>query len=289
MVWVSDEVAARMDRLDIPFSSFGVDPYGISRRHVARFMTMLEPLYRSYFRVGVQGLDHVPQRGRAMLVGNHSGGFAVDAGMVIASMFFGMDPPRLAQGMVEKFLARTPFASTWLSRCGQFPGLPEHAVKLLEDERLLMVFPEGARGTAKLYRERYSLVNFGTGFMRLAMQTKTPIIPFGFLGGGSAVPTVTNAYGLGRVLGVPYVPVTYYGLAVPLPVHLEVEYGEPMRFEGTGHEDDETIMGHVEQVKAAIAELVASGRERRGSRDPAGIPPSGPRAAADAAAGGGAA
>src|SRR5690606_31702790 len=112
------------------------------------------------------------------------GGFAVDAGMVIASMFFEMDPPRLAQGMVEKFLARSPFAGTLLSRCGQFPGLPEHAVKLLEDERLLMVFPEGARGTAKLYKERYSLVNFGTGFMRLAMQTKTPIVPFGFLGGG---------------------------------------------------------------------------------------------------------
>jgi 1-acyl-sn-glycerol-3-phosphate acyltransferase len=272
MVWVSDRVAARMDRLDVPFSDSGVDPYGVSRKHVARFMTLLEPLYSSYFRVGVRGQAHVPPRGRAMLVGNHSGGFAVDAGMVIASMFFGMDPPRLAHGMVEKFLAKTPFAAMWLSRCGQFPGLPEHAVKLLEDERLLMVFPEGARGTAKLYKERYSLVAFGTGFMRLAMQTKTPIVPFGFLGGGSAVPTIANAYGLGKMLGVPYVPVTYYGLAVPLPVHLEVEFGAPMRFEGTGHEDDETIMTNVDQVKAAIAGLVAKGRERRGSHAPAGEP-----------------
>lgn len=286
MVWVSDEVAARMDRLEIPFSDFGVDPYGISRKHVARFLTMLQPLYESYFRVGAHGLDNVPARGRAMLVGNHSGGIAVDAGMVIASMFFGMDPPRLAQGMVEKFLARTPFAATWLGRCGQFPGLPEHAVKLLEDERLLMVFPEGARGTAKLYRERYSLVHFGGGFMRLAMQTRTPIIPFGFLGGGSAVPTVTNAYGLGKVLGVPYVPVTYYGVAVPLPVHLEVEYGAPLTFEGTGHEDDETIMAHVDRVKEAIADLIAKGRERRGSRGPAGEHPVGAAARAHDVTGG---
>jgi 1-acyl-sn-glycerol-3-phosphate acyltransferase len=281
MLWVSDDVEARMERLEIPFSDCGVDPYGISRKHVARFLTMLEPLYKSYFRVDAHGLSNVPRQGRAMLVGNHSGGFAVDAGMVIASMFFAMDPPRLAQGMVEKFLAKTPFAAMWLSRCGQFPGLPEHAVKLLEDERLLMVFPEGARGTAKLYKERYSLVNFGTGFMRLAMQTRTPIIPFGFMGGGSAVPTVTNAYGLGRALGVPYIPVTYYGVAVPLPVHLEVEYGTPLRFDGTGHEDDETIMAHVETVKSSIAALVAKGRERR-----AGRPTEGP---ADAVSAGGAA
>ena len=60
-----------------------------------------------------------------------------------------------------------------------------------------MVFPEGARGTAKLYKERHSLVEFGTGFMRLALKTNTPIIPFGFAGGGEAIPTVANAYALG--------------------------------------------------------------------------------------------
>ena len=65
-----------------------------------------------------------------------------------------MDPPRLAQGMVEKFLNRVPFASLWSNRVGQLTGLPEHATRLLEDDRLLMVFPEGARGTAKLYKER---------------------------------------------------------------------------------------------------------------------------------------
>src|SRR4029077_13360162 len=98
--------------------------------------------------------------------------------------------PRLAQGMLEKFINRVPFASLWSNRCGQFTGLPEHAVRLLEDDRLLMVFPEGARGTAKLYKERHSLVQFGTGFMRLSLRTKTPIVPFGFIGGGEAVPTV---------------------------------------------------------------------------------------------------
>jgi hypothetical protein len=126
-----------------------------------------------------------------------------------------------------------------------------------------MVFPEGARGTAKLYKERYSLIQFGTGFMRLATKMKTPIVPFAFLGGGDAVPTITNAVGLGKLLGVPYVPITPWVVAVPLPVKLEVVYSKPMFFEGTGTEDDELVAANVELVKERIAHLIEQGRKRR--------------------------
>jgi 1-acyl-sn-glycerol-3-phosphate acyltransferase len=263
----SDEsIAERVERLELPFNEFGVDPYGVSKRHLALAATAFAFLYRSYFRVKCYGIEHVPPRGRAMLVGNHSGGYAVDGAMVITSMFLELEPPRLAQGMAEKFINRFPVASLWTSRTGQFTGLPEHALRLLEDDRLLMVFPEGARGTAKLYSERYSLVDFGTGFMRLALQTRTPIVPFGFLGGGTALPTIVNLYKLGRLVGVPYLPVTPYLLPVPLPAPLEIHYGEPLLFSGTGDEDDEVIAGYVEQVKQRIAGLIEQGRAQRGRR-----------------------
>jgi 1-acyl-sn-glycerol-3-phosphate acyltransferase len=262
---IAEEVRERIDRLELPFSRFGVDNYGISKKHLFYWFTGLGALYKEYFRVKAYGTENVPPRGRAMLIGNHSGGIAIDGAMVIASMLFDMEPPRLAQGMVEKFINRVPLASLWANRVGQFTGLPEHAIHLLEDDRLLMVFPEGARGTAKLYWERSSLVHFGPGFMRLALQTNTPIIPFGFIGGGDAFPTVVNAVGLGHALGVPYVPISAYLLPVPLPVQLAVHYGEPMRFEGTGNEDDATIDHKVEQVKARIAELIEHGERVRGS------------------------
>src|SRR6185295_10976404 len=102
--------------------------------------------------------------------------------------FLEQEPPRLAQAMAEKFLANLPFAARLTSRLGHLTGLPEHVDQLLADERLLLVFPEGARGTAKLFWERDSLVQFGTGFMRLALQTRTPIVPFAFVGGGEAIP-----------------------------------------------------------------------------------------------------
>ena len=264
-MFTSREIERRVGELEIPFGPFGVDRYGISKKHLAQGFTLLEPFYRRYFSVRTYGVEHVPARGRAMLVGNHSGGIAIDGAMVVASMFFAKNPPRLAQGMVEKFMSRLPFASLLTARGGQLTGLPEHAIRLLEDERLLMVFPEGAKGTAKLYKDRYSLVRFGTGFVRLAMRTRSPIVPFAFLGGGAAVPTVMNAVALGRMFGVPYVPITPYGPPLPLPVRLEVEYGAPMLFEGTGAESDGVIEGYVEQVRTKIAEMIERGRVRRES------------------------
>ncbi len=262
-----ERIADLVDRLELGFNSLGIDPYGVSKKHLRVFFGALGFFYRNYFRVKAFGVENVPPRGRAMLVGNHSGGVAIDGAMVVTSMLLEMNPPRLAHGMAEKFINTLPLASLWSSRTGQFTGLPEHAVRLLEDDRLLMVFPEGARGTAKLYTERYSLVDFGAGFMRLALKTKAPIIPFGFLGGGAAIPTISNAYALGKLVGVPYIPVTPYLVSLPLPVNLEVHYGPAMIFEGNGTEEDSVIGEYVGQVKQKIAELIENGRKSRHQRN----------------------
>jgi 1-acyl-sn-glycerol-3-phosphate acyltransferase len=263
-----DEVRARVGRIELPFNELGLDPYGISRKHLALGFTALAVLYRHYFRVKAFGVQNVPARGRALLVGNHSGGIALDGAMVLASMVLEMDPPRLAHGMAEKFINQLPLASLWSSRTGQFTGVPEIAQRLLEDDRMLMVFPEGARGTAKLWKDRYSFVGFGQGFMRLALKTRAPIVPFGFLGGGDAMPTVMNAYRLGRLVGVPYVPITPYLLPVPLPARMEVHYGAPMVFEGSGNEEDSVINGYVEQVRERVEQLITDGRRWRGEDVP---------------------
>lgn len=258
------EVVDRVEKLEIPFNALGLDRYGISRDGVIGFFSFLGWFYRDYFNVTVHGIEHVPARGRAMLVGNHSGGVAIDGGMVLASLLLDMQQPRLAQGMAEKFLNEIPFASTWLSRVGQFTGLPEHAIRLLEDERLLVVFPEGARGTAKLYSERYSLIRFGTGFMRLALRTQTPIIPFAFIGAGEIFPTILNLYRLGKLLGAPYIPVPRHILPLPLPKPCQIHYGAPLVFKGNGRESDDVIQGYVDEVVARISDLIAQGREASG-------------------------
>ncbi len=255
------EIRARVDRLELPFGASGIDPYGLSKDKLAQAGVLLGGLYRHYFKIKCFGIENIPPRGKAMLVANHSGGYAVDAGMLAAACFLEMNPPRLAQGMAEKFIARLPFLSDWANRVGQLTGLPQHARRLLEDERLLMVFPEGVKGTAKLYRDRYSLVQFGTGFMRLAMETKTPVVPTAVLGGGEAVPTIANLRWLGRLVGAPYIPITPYLLALPLPVNIEFRFGKPMVLEGTGQESDEEIGVAVGKVRDEIRNLIDSGRK----------------------------
>ena len=131
-----------------------------------------------------------------------------------------------------------------------------------------MVYPEGARGTAKLFRDRYSLVDFGSGFVRMALKTKTPIVPVAILGGSEAFPTVANAYKLGRLLGVPYIPIVAYGLPVPLPARIDIEYGPPLVFSGSGNEDDEIVFGYVDKVKEAISKMMVRGARRRRGEPP---------------------
>ena len=127
-----------------------------------------------------------------------------------------------------------------------------------------MVFPEGARGTGKLYHTHYDLVRFGTGFVRLAMQTRSPIVPFGFIGGVEALPTIYHARMLARLAGTPYWPVTPYLLPIPRPFPCQIRYGEPMVFEGDGTESDEVIHGHVDQVQRCIRALIDDGLRARG-------------------------
>jgi len=259
----NDEVAARVARLDLSFNEHGFDRFGVSRDSIAAGMRVMGWLYRNYFRVRCHGVEHIPPRGRVILVGNHSGGYAIDGGMVIAACFFELDPPRLAHGMADRFINRLPFLSQLANRTGQITGLPQHARQLLSDDRVLLVFPEGARGTSKLFWNRYTLGPFGTGFLRLAKSTGAPIVPFAYLGGGEAVPTIANLPFLGKLLGVPYIPVTPYVLPLPLPVTSELRFGPQMRFAGTGDESQHLIQREVDEVKDVIAGLIAEGRESR--------------------------
>lgn len=263
---VSKEIRERVDELDLPFNRWGLDPYGISKHHLGLFYSFLGVFYRHYFRVKSVGIENVPDTGPAMLVSNHSGGIPADAGMVIASLFFDHAPPRHCHGMVEKFAQSWPFLAPMFSRVGQLPGIPEHAKRLLADDRLLLVFPEGARGTGKLYRDRYQMVRFGTGFMRIALEMGVPIIPLAFVGGEEALPTVYHSKSLAKLTKTPYWPVPPYLVPVPLPVHCEIHFGEPLQLSGDGQESDEVIAAHIGIVRERIESLIARGRGSRSER-----------------------
>ena len=258
------EVEARLSKLDLNFNRLGFDKFGIARGHLKWFYQIMGLLYFHYFKVALKDQHHVPDQGRCMLIGNHSGGIPVDGGMLSAALFFGLQKPRHPHGMVEKFAQNVPFLSSWFSRMGQLTGLPEHAKLLLEDERLLVVFPEGVRGIGKLWSQRYELERFGTGFMRIALETKTPIIPFAFIGGEEAFPTMFHLKRLARIAGVPYIPIPKHIIPLPKPVPCRIHFGAPLHFAGDGSEADDVIESYVKEVKDQIALLIKAGRAESG-------------------------
>jgi 1-acyl-sn-glycerol-3-phosphate acyltransferase len=173
--------------------------------------------------------------------------------------------------MGEFWIPRLPFVNVIASRFGQMVGTPENCVRLLEAEECVMVFPEGVRGMNKTFRERYRLQRFGTGFMRIALQTGAPIVPVGIVGSEEQQPGLLNLERLGRVLGMPAFPVTPtfpwlgpLGLW-PLPVRYRFHFGEPLRFDGDSNEDDASVEQRVEVVRGAVDALLRRGlRERTG-------------------------
>jgi len=175
------------------------------------------------------------------------------------------EPPRIARGMGEFWIPQLPFVNWLASRAGALVGTPENCTQLLEAGECVMVFPEGVRGMNKTFDQRYQLQRFGTGFMRLVLETGSPIVPVGIVGSEEQQPGLLNLRRLGRVLGMPAFPITPtfpllgpLGLW-PLPVRYRIHFGEPMLFEGDSADEDSVIEAKVEQVRAAIAALLEQG------------------------------
>jgi 1-acyl-sn-glycerol-3-phosphate acyltransferase len=154
---------------------------------------------------------------------------------------------------------------------GAMVGTPENCVHMLENDECVLVFPEGARGMNKPYSERYRLQRMGLGFLRLALETATPIVPVAVVGSDDQQPGLANLTGVARMLSLPSLPITVtfpllgpLGM-LPLPVKYRMYFGEPLRFEGDASDDDSAIQEKVDVVKDAIEGMLARGvRERRG-------------------------
>ena len=264
------EIDGRMRRIPTRLNSFGYDPWGFHPETAKRALLVTGLVYRHWFRVETSGIENVPT-GRVLLISNHAGQVALDAAMIGSALFLEAEPPRIIRGMGEYWLPTVPWVNEIMVRTGSVVGTRKNAVELLRNEEAVIAFPEGVRGMNKLIWERYQLQEFGAGFMRLALETGTPIVPIAVVGSEEQAIAVANVQPLARLLRMPAFPVTltwpWLGLlgVIPLPVKYRITFGEPMRFTGNPHDEDEVIGEQVEQVKARIATMLAEGLARRRS------------------------
>src|SRR5438552_16829506 len=256
------ELEARLARLIAPQNEYGVDPFGIELDISKAAIAPALWLYKSYFRVQTHGIDQVPAV-KVMLIANHSGQLPLDALMIGVSMLLEAEPPRVARAMVEKWAPTLPFVAPFFARIGQVVGTPENCRRLLAAGETIMVFPEGVRGLNKTVDQKYQLQEFGTGFMRLALETSTPIVPVGVVGAEEQSPAFFDFKAGAKLLRLPALPITLTGLPLPLPVKYHLWFGPPMRFSGSSEEDDTELERKVREVKAAVAGLLRRGLDDR--------------------------
>ena len=249
-------------------NEYGYDAYGMSPLWMRRVLMPFALLYRYYFRVEVSGIDRLPE-GRVLVIANHAGQLPFDAAMLGLALLMEARPPRIARSMGEYWIPQLPWVSILAARIGALVGTPQNCIHMLENGECVLAFPEGVRGMNKLFSQRYQLQRFGTGFMRLALETATPIVPVAIVGSEEQQPSFANLEGLARVFGAPALPITAtfpwlgpLGL-LPLPVKYRIHFGEPQCFEGDASDEDAVIDAKVEKVKAKIAGMLARGRRER--------------------------
>jgi 1-acyl-sn-glycerol-3-phosphate acyltransferase len=244
-----------------------VDDWGRSERiEGALDATVSEFLYRLWFRCEVEGIENVPTDGGALVVSNHSGAMPPDAAMIAKAIKEEHPRNRRLYLTVEHFFKGYPGFSMLVSKIGGVPAHPANVHRLLYDEgQLVLVFPEGRKGTEKLYRDRYRLRRFGRGgFVEAAMRARVPIVPVAVIGAEEAAPIFAHVPLLQRLTGLIYFPITptfphlgLLGMLGYLPAKFKIRFLEPFHFEADGLQEDKSLVQTVaHEVRARIQENV---------------------------------
>jgi 1-acyl-sn-glycerol-3-phosphate acyltransferase len=253
-----------------------VDDWGRSERVEGAMDTLLyDFMYRYWFRVEVEGIENVPASGGAMLVSNHSGALPPDAPMIAKAIKEEHPHPRPVNITVEHFFKGYPGFSMLVSKIGCVGAHPANVHRLLYDEgQLVLVFPEGRKGTEKLYKDRYRLRRFGRGgFVEAAMRARAPIVPICVVGAEEAAPIFAHLTPLQKLTGLIYAPLTptfphfgLLGMLGYLPAKFRIRFLEPIEFNESGLDEDKNLVQTVaHDIRARIQENLFDMLEQRNS------------------------
>ena len=267
-----DELRRRVSTLGMSERSGEVDEFGMDEVVLRRARPVFDFLYQRYWRVDLRGIENVPAEGPCLLVANRSGLLPYD-GLLLAHAIErerGGPRPRFT---VADWLVTLPFAQPYLARLGGVRACRENVDRLLSSGHPVIVFPEGAKGATKVFRERYRLQRFGRGgVIRVALESGVPLVPVGIVGAEEAHPVLFKWFPPGRP--VPFVPVTpTFPLlgplgALPLPTKWVIRIGAPVELSdlAPGAGSDALLLSRLtEDLRAEIQALVDTGLRARES------------------------
>lgn len=240
------------------------EQYGFDFDAAVRCYVLMGMLFRRYFRARCEGIEHLPPS-PMMLVANHgSHVLSWDGSNILSACLLEATLPRLIHPMAEHRLMELPILGRAARTIGAVDGNRQVCIELLRSGSSVLTFPEGAKALMKPFRRRYELVEFGEGFMHVAMTTGVPIVPVAVIGSEEEAPLLFNARRLARIVRTPVAPITPT-IVFPLPVRYRLYYGTPLSFDGPN--TPSRIREGVNRVRSAIESLIRCGLRKRGDLD----------------------
>jgi 1-acyl-sn-glycerol-3-phosphate acyltransferase len=251
-----------------------VDEWGRSENVRRLVRRLYAPVYDKWFRVEWEGLEKIPTTGGALLVANHAGAIPPDAPTIIHGIETEVGRP--VYGLGDSFFRTIPFVGTAWARAGGVTAHPDNALRLLRDQgQLALSFPEGSKGPAKVYADRYRLLRFGRGgFVEIAMRAGVPVIPIAVVGAEESMPILFRLQTVAKLLGTPYFPVTAnlltfgpLGTVLYYPAKFKLRVLDPISFDvapGQERYSRSRVMDEAERIRMLLQEtLYDMLRERR--------------------------
>jgi 1-acyl-sn-glycerol-3-phosphate acyltransferase len=229
-------------------------------------MPAVRMLYRHWFRVQLRNVEHVPDKGGALVVSNHSGTLPVDAMMLQVGLLDEHPAHRHLRLLGADLVYAMPVLSHLARKSGHALACPPDAERLFDLGELVGVCPEGYKGLGKPFSQRYHLQRFGRGgFAASAIRAGVPIIPCAIVGAEEIFPMIANARPVARLFGFPYFPITPLfpwlgplGL-IPLPSKWLIGFGEPVQtngYEAGAADDPATVFELTDQVRETIQQML---------------------------------
>ena len=226
-------------------ATYDVDPIGLDPVIHEMVWHVMNGFYFDYFRVDVEGIEHIPMDGPAMLVANHGGAaLPYDAAMLSLAVLNSAERPRRVRVSATEIFNMLPWVSHMYRKVGAVYASRDDAHHILEHGGLLGVFPEGESGFMKPVWQAYHVQRFGRGgFVHLAETTGVPIVPVAILGAEEVHPAVAVSKRLAQMVRLVFPQQRVEEIAIflnplPLPVRWHIRFLPPVMPENPGAEPD---------------------------------------------------